>query len=133
MHCFSLPCELMQKLLIWVFLPIVTGSSRQGTLTGSPSQVQWVVCMTWDRGVGVALQACLGDLLAGVERSLHDAAVVRVDQMGGHIGPRIRVDHRLLRRGGRGARRKRARATSEQIISIGARRIFFGIDISEVE
>ena len=52
MHFFSLPCVPMQKLLIWFFLPIVTGSSRQGPSNGSLSQVQWVVCMTWPAASG---------------------------------------------------------------------------------
>ena len=46
MHFFSLPWVPMQKLLIWFFLPIVTGSVRQGTVIGWLSQVQWVVCIT---------------------------------------------------------------------------------------
>src|SRR3990172_3560808 len=36
----------MQKLLIWLALPMVTGSSRQGTLKGSDSHVQWEVFIT---------------------------------------------------------------------------------------
>jgi len=47
MHLFSLPWALMQKLLIWFFLPIVTISPRQAAITGAPSQVQWVVAMNW--------------------------------------------------------------------------------------
>ena len=45
MHFFSLPCALMQKLLIWFFLPIVTGSLRQVTVIGWLSHVQCVVAM----------------------------------------------------------------------------------------
>jgi hypothetical protein len=46
MHRFWLPCALMQKLLIWLALPMVTGSSRQGTSNSFDSHVQWVVAMT---------------------------------------------------------------------------------------
>src|SRR5919109_3790822 len=46
MHLFSLPCEPMQKLLIWLIFPIVTGVSRQGTSKAFDSHVQCVVFMT---------------------------------------------------------------------------------------
>ena len=60
MHLLSLPCVPMQKLLIWFFLPIVTGSSRQGTVVGWLSHVQWVVFIIWLAELGWHFrQACV--------------------------------------------------------------------------
>ena len=106
MHFFSLPCVPIQKLLIWFFFPIVTGSSRQGTLTGSLSQVQCVVCITcWPRRRGIPGRR--GDFLPTVERALDNVAVVGVNRLGGDVRPGIRVAiGDAVRAGGRCASRQ---------------------------